>query len=245
MKDNFEFSVNKSRKMFWGVLFLLGAAAFIVSRLGFFEGVGSWSILFSIGLLAILVNGLAKRSFGSILFALAFLVIVNDELLNLEAITPWPVLGAALLGTLGLNLLFPGFRKKKGCKLIAGGEHTVGGAPVSGDKLYYQNTFGSAVKYVVGEISQVVLDNAFGSMEVYFSDAVLRERRADVKVETAFGKVTLYVPRGWNVIDKNIERAFSSVNSNHAGVRGENAQEANTLYVSGEVSFGVLEIQDI
>ena len=41
------------------------------------------------------------------LFSLAFLIIVNDELLGLEAITPWPVLGAALLGSLGLNLLFP------------------------------------------------------------------------------------------------------------------------------------------
>ena len=116
-EENYDLVITKkdrwrrTKKVFWGVLLLLGAVALLVNRMGFLEGFGFWSILFSAILVGTLVKGLAKRSFGEILFSLAFLVIVNDELLHLEAITPWPVLGAALLGTIGLNILFPRFGK--------------------------------------------------------------------------------------------------------------------------------------
>ena len=82
----------KTRNIFWGILFLLGALALLLGKLGF------------------LINGILRRSFGGILFSLAMLIIINDELLHMEAITPWPVLGAALLGTIGLHFLFPGRR---------------------------------------------------------------------------------------------------------------------------------------
>ena len=239
MKGKFEFKVNKGANVFWGIVFLLGAAAFLVSKLGILEGIGFWSILFTIGLTGIFINGLVKRSFGQMLFSLAFLVIVNDEFLKLEAITPWPVLGAALLGTIGLNLLFPRFNRRKSFKLIAGGEHRVGDT-VSGDGVYYENAFGSAVKYVVGEISQVRVDNAFGTMEVYFTDAVLKGHTARVYVDSAFGKVTLYVPRGWKVVD-NVTRAFGPVCSNYEN----DSQGENTLYISGDIAFGALMIHSV
>lgn len=236
MKGNFSFTVNKG----WGIFFLLGAAAFLASKLGFFEGIGFWSIFFTIGLVPILINSLVKRSWGGILFSLAFLVIVNDEFLNLEAITPWPVLGAALLGTVGLNLLFPRFHGQRNYKLIRGGEH-LPKTDISGDRISYENVFGSTVKYVVGEVSQVYLDNAFGSIEVYFSDAVLKDHVANVKVDSAFGRVVLYVPKGWQVIDNNVEAVFGGVDSDHEN----NSGGENILYITGDVCFGALLIRSV
>lgn len=237
MKGNFSFTVNKG----WGILFLLGAAAFLASKLGFFEGIGFWSILLSIVLVSILISNLVKRSWGGILFSLAFLVIVNDEFLNLEAITPWPVLGAALLGTVGLNLLFPKFnRHNTDFKLIRGGEY-LPKIDRSGDRISYENVFGSTVKYVVGEVSQVYLDNAFGSTEVYFTDAVLKDHAANVKIDSAFGRVVLYVPRGWQVIDNNAEVVFGGVDSDHEN----NSEGENILYITGEVCFGALVIRSV
>lgn len=240
MSGKFEFKVNKGGNVFWGIVFLLGAAAFLVSKLGILEGIGFWSILFTIGLTGIFINGLVKRSFGQMLFSLAFLVIVNDEFLKLEAITPWPVLGTALLGTIGLNLLFPKFGRKKSYKLIAGGEHRVGDT-VSGDSVFYENAFGSAVKYVVGEISRVEVDNAFGSMEVYFTDAVLKEHAASVNVDSAFGKVTLYIPRGWKVVN-NMTQAFGG--AGYSDYEND-SQGENTLYISGDIAFGALQIHSV
>lgn len=238
---------NRGNKIFWGVLFLLGAVAFLVNRLGFFgeiEGISFWSILFTIGLAAILISSLVKGSWGGILFSLAFIVIVNDELLGLEEITPWPVLGAAFLGTIGLNLLFPKFRRVKSYKIMAGGRHVMGDT-ISGDKVFYENAFGSAVKYVAGEIAQVNLDNAFGSMEVYFSDAVLKNHTAYVNVDSAFGKVTLYIPRGWRVVSNAATAFAGGIENNAEEGMGNPSSAEDILYLSGDVAFGVLDVQYI
>ena len=79
----------KRKNVFWGLLFLLGAFAVLAGRLGVFRGVGFWSVLFSIGLLGVLVNGIIHRSWGTILFSAAFLAIVNSSLLGIEKLVPW------------------------------------------------------------------------------------------------------------------------------------------------------------
>lgn len=245
MKGNF--SVKAGNRIFWGILFLLGAAAFLVSRLGLLdgvEGISFWSILFTIGLAAILINSLVKGSWGGILFSLAFMVIVNDKFLGLEEITPWPVLGAALLGTIGLHLLFPRFRRRKSYKILAGGEH-VKGDVITGDRVSYENAFGSAVKYVTGEIAQVNLDNSFGAMEVYFSDAILKDHTTHVTIDCAFGKVTLYVPRGWKVVNNTTAAFAGGIENNAERNEGDSLSAENILYLSGEVAFGALSIQYI
>ena len=99
--------------IFWGIMLVLGAVLLLAGRMGYLEGISYGSILLNVALAVFLIKGIFRRSFGTILFSLAFLVIINDELLHLEEITPWPVLGAALLGTIGLNLLFPGFKYGK------------------------------------------------------------------------------------------------------------------------------------
>lgn len=76
------------KKIFWGILFLLGAAALLIGGLGHLEGFSFWTILFSIALLGCLVDGILDRSFGQILFSLAIFIIINDDFLHLEAITP-------------------------------------------------------------------------------------------------------------------------------------------------------------
>ncbi len=99
------------KSVFWAIMLILLAAALLASRLGYLEGIGFWPILFSAIFVAFVINGIAKGKFGTILFSIAFLIILNDEALHLEAITPWPVLGAALLCTIALKMLFPGFSR--------------------------------------------------------------------------------------------------------------------------------------
>ena len=81
------------KKIFWGILFLLGAVALLLGGLGHLGSFNFWSILFSIALLGCLVDGILDRSFGQILFSLAFLVIIHDDFLHLEptfsAAPPW------------------------------------------------------------------------------------------------------------------------------------------------------------
>lgn len=229
----------KKGDVFWGILFLLGAVAFLVGKLGFLDGVSIRTILLSIGLFGILLNGLRERSFGQMLFAIAFLIIVNDELLHMEELTPWPVLGAAALATIGLNILFPGFKRKDSAFVNGGEGTTVSEERRMGTTLSYENAFGSSVKYVTGEISAVRLESSFGSTELYFTDAVLVDGAANVSVEVSFGKTVLYVPRDWRVVN-NVSRAFGS-----SGVENGEEGAGNVLYINGEVAFGTLLIERI
>lgn len=241
MKGKVSLKMQKGRNIFWGVLLILAAVAFIAGKLGFFEGIGVWTIVFSIALVGIFINGIVNRSFWEMLLAIAFLIIVNDELLHLEAITPWPVLGAALLMAAGLSLLFPGFQKKSGWSMEDDDweQMTVDEERREGAEIYLKTTFGSTVKYLTGEVESVNADCTFGSEEIYFSDAILPNAVATARVNVSFGKVVLHVPENWSVVD-NTSRAFAG-----GSETGGNGAAVNTLYVDGKVSFGTLVIHRI
>lgn len=244
MKYGYE--VKKYRRgggnVFWGIVLVVGALAMLMNRLGYFQqdGLSFWSVFFSVCLAAMILDGLKKRSFGEIVFGLAFLIIVNDKLLGLEAITPWPVLLAACAVTGGLNMLFPGFRRHRHV-FFRGGKNPAEGKTTEsreGDAVSYENTFGGTVKYITGEISTVNMSNSFGAMEVYFSDAVLKNSSAEVHISSSFGGVVLYIPSDWRVI-LNVESVFAGVEEEgHCNQAGE-----KVLYIDGQISFCGLEIK--
>ena len=63
----------RRKNVFWGIALLAGAAALLLSRLGFLGGIRFWPMMLSIALLAILIKeGIEKRSFQGLLFPLAF-----------------------------------------------------------------------------------------------------------------------------------------------------------------------------
>lgn len=242
--------------MFWGLLFLVGAVALIVGEMGYLEGVSFWTILMSVALAGVLVDGIFQRNFGMILFSLAFLLIVNDDWLGLEAITPWPVLGAALLGTIGLSILFP--NRKWNARRNGGSEGTRTGAETGADggsgegvrtdaettadgEVWFSNSLGESVKYLTGvEIRQVHLKNSFGSMLIYFDNAIPHDGAAEVFVQNSFGSMELFVPKEWKVL-LNVETAFG--NAEEKG--NYTPAEENTLRIQGNVSFGDLQIHHV
>lgn len=241
-------NMKQGRKIFWGLMFVLGGVALIVSKMGFLEGFNFWSIVFTIALLGILVDGLFHRSWGVALFSLAFLIIVNDELLGLESITPWPVLGAALLGTIGIRILFPGKwgisrnhkwdNKEWSFQMGTDGED---GQVLSGEYISIDNNFGESVKYLGGnEISQVKLENAFGCLRVYFDNVILKDGKANVYVDSSFGSVILYIPAEWKV-NTNLKIAFGDARESRQG----SVTSDNIIEIHGDVSFGDLKIQYI
>ena len=53
-----------------------------------------------------MIKSIFKRNFSGILFPIAFICIIFDDKLGITAITPWTVLIAAALGSLGLSMIF-------------------------------------------------------------------------------------------------------------------------------------------
>lgn len=230
--------VGGKKSIFWGIVLLLLAVALLARRLGYLEGIGFWPILFSAVLVMFLVKGIVRGNFGTILFSLAFLVIVNDELLHLEAITPWPVLGAALLGTMGLKMLFPGFGHRWQRYFYRDGRSDmIAQEDRNGGWISYENVFGTIVKYVSDDVEHVDMENVFGSLTVYFMDARLPGGFLNIDVDSVFGSIALYIPSSWKVA-VNMERVFSNTREN-----GKCDWDGmHTVYISGDIVFGELKI---
>ena len=254
------------KNIFWGLAFILAAVALVVKKLGYLQGIGIWSILFSVILVAVFIKGLIKRRWATILFSAAFFIIVNDELLQLEALTPWTVLGVALLGTIGLGMIFPKgavghrhFSHKKCPKHIANKitQH-VGSTSENfstktennwnesdevivaedGETIQQDVVFGSYVKYVNSQqLSHVNTDCVFGEMSIYLTEAALKNHRAHMSVDIVFGTTNIYVPAEWCVFT-GIDNVFGDVRISGTG----NPNSEDKLQINGDVVFGTLWI---
>ena len=97
----------KSSKVFWGVFLIAGAIFGLAAQMGFVQGVGGWAIFGTMLFAALFVKSVMNRGFYGMFFSLAFIAIIYSEQLGIQAITPWPLLGAAFCLGLGCKLLFP------------------------------------------------------------------------------------------------------------------------------------------
>lgn len=257
--------MKNGKKIFWGIMFLLGGVAVLVGSMGYLQGIGFWTILFSIVLIGILMDGVMNKRWGGILFPLAFLGILNSKWLGIEHLVPWPILGAALFGTIGLNILFPrgnflwkwstynkgfGHWHNRNKSYVHGIDeihlgHMGKNQEIVGDDgsetVKCEVSFGSEIKYINSrQLSNAYFECAFGSLAVYLDNAGLKDQQASIIVDSAFGGIELYVPKEWKVI-LDVSGAFGGTSEDgHCDPMGE-----NVLYVRGEVAFGGLEIHYI
>lgn len=238
------------KNIFWGVLLLLGAVAVLASSMGYLEGFNVGHIILTVILAAGVIEGVLNRSIGTILFSIAGIVIVNDELLGLEEITPWPVLCAAILGTIGLNMIFPESKRKGKHGHRHGGVYINKPTEMNeesvvinenGDEVNYETAFGEAVKYINStNLAVANLECNFGCLSAYFNEATLANGVAAVNVECNFGTVELYVPSTWTV-ENDGHAVFGTVEE-----KGRcNPDGQNILRLSGGAHFGCIEIHYI
>lgn len=96
----------KKERVFWGSILVLGAIALILNKLGYFAQINVFSALLAIALLGISIKSLFRLNYAGVLFPLAFICIIYDDQLGITAITPWTILLAALLGSIGLSMIF-------------------------------------------------------------------------------------------------------------------------------------------
>lgn len=227
--------------LFLGIFFVIGAVVLLVPKVKIVNillgGMSIGQILLTVFCASCLVKSIKGRSFGGVLFSIAFLVIVNARQLHLETITPFSVLGAAVLGTIGLNLLFPNVKRGHVAKVHDKRAKADGAFFRDGAGLSYENSLGESVKYVEGEFEEIHLRNSFGALQVFFADAQLKGGSARVTLKNSFGVTQLYVPSDWRVIVD----VKSTLGGYEESGRGNPCGE-NTLYVNGEVAFGELNV---
>ena len=67
----------KKNRIFWGVFFILGAIFILAAKLGFLQGMGIWSLIFTVFLAAIFIKSIFSISFFGMFVSLALLAIMG------------------------------------------------------------------------------------------------------------------------------------------------------------------------
>lgn len=248
-KERMRIMGNKFGNILWGVGMILAAILLLGNSMGMLDlgDVGFFSLIMTLFLVVILINGVRKVNFFEILFSLGFLGIIYDEALGIEEITPWPILGAALLCSIGLELIFGNVKKRVFGKNKSGfvnGCHSHHGHTTAfcDDKSQvYDNVvrcdvkFGSSAKYVNAQaFERAEIDCSFGDAKIYLTNAVLKTSQAEVHVNVSFGSATIYMPRTWRV-EKQVNVSMGDYKEK--GVQ-QLMEGGPVIYLSGKVSMG-------
>lgn len=236
------------KNYFWGIFLVLAAAYLIISRLGYLPAVGVFTIIATIVCIAAFVHSLLHLSFGGMLFPLAFIGILYDKQLGITAITPWTILAAALLGTIGLNLIFSKVKWKRKWKHHTWkhhGEHITGqndhfsdDENIEGENIYMKSSFSSLLRYVTSDnLLFAELEANFSGVKIYFDEAKVPSGNATLNLNVNFSGVELFVPQNWKVIN-HLDSSFVGVS-----VKGKTPSGgAVTLTLEGDSSFSGITI---
>lgn len=228
----------KKEKVFWGILFVLIGVFLIISKLGYFPNVNVISLLLTAFLVAVIVKSLVRLNFAGVLFPIAFICIIYDKQLGITNITPWTVLIAALLGSIGLSLIFHKHTKCVNFKFDSE-DYKFEKIDVEDEShVKVKNSFASSIKYInTDNFEQADFNCSFGAMKVYFDKAIMSNDNAIVRINASFSGIELYIPKTWNVEDKT-NVVLGSVNEKNRN----NQVTTNTLTLVGDIKFSGVEI---
>ena len=234
------------KNSFLGVFLVLGAAYLIISQLGYLPAVSVFTVITTIACIAAFVHSLLHLSFGGMLFPLAFLGILYDKQLGITAITPWTILLAALLGTIGLNLIFS--RKKWEVKWkhknksimnkIDKNVNPDSSESIHGEYVYMKSSFGSLIRYVTSDnLRYAELEANFSGVKIYFDNASVPSGNATLQVDINFSGVELFIPDSWKIVN-HLDCTVAGLSE-----KGKTPSEDHvTLTLEGESTFSGITV---
>lgn len=236
----------KHKSVFWGIFLLAAAIFIIIAQTVTFVAVGFWSIVATVLLVAIFIASLADLNFFGIFVSAALLYEIFQGPFHLLGINVWILLLAAVLAASGCHVIFhPHWHNwnhqwQNGC---GGDVCNVSSENLEGEQVFSQNSFSESCKYLHSDnLKSAKFAASFGKMDVYFDQVNLDPAGAVVDVSSSFGKMTLYLPSGWRVVN-NVHASFGAVTNNMRP--GPLAPDAPVLTIRGSASFGELEIRSI
>lgn len=227
----------KRHRIFGGITLIILAVILIISKLGYLNDFGIWSLIFTIFLICVIIKSIYPINFGGILFPIAFLCIIYDKQLNIEELTPWTVLIVAALGTIGLSMIFHGKEHHRNYKRIDNNKFEVIDSEDESN-VVQKTSLSATTKYINSEnFKQADFDCTIGAMEIYFDKANVKEGKAIVRINAYCAGINLYVPKKWS-IENHLEVFIG-------GVDQKNTNEpdgSTTLVLIGNIKLSGVEI---
>ncbi len=240
------------RDILWGLVFVAVGVFIVFVALGYIQNIGASKIVFTAIFAGIMVTSIPYLNFGGIFFSAAALCIIYEDIWHIEKLTPWPVLGIALLMTIGFSLIFSPLKNRNrsyGFSFGKRGEdeddvHTAHYNKETinngvNNTVECRNRMASAIKYVkLDDLERAVLSNSFGEMKIYFDGSLIPSGHAELEVDNSFGEMSIFLPADWRVDFKNGVFAAEITEENRPSLN-ENSPE---VVLTGNVRFGELRI---
>ena len=187
-----------------GIFLIVIAVLMVVSKLGLLQNLPVFKILFTVILGIIAIKGIFNFKFAEIFIPLALIGCIFDRELGITAITPWILIIASILISIGLDMIFK-----------------------------------TTNKYVNSDsFKRAKIKNKFASCNVYFDNAFIAGKSADIYVNNSFGETTLHFPSDWKLNVKK-SNAFGNLTVNG---NSNMSDDAKIINVYAENSFGTVVI---
>lgn len=229
----------KKKNILWGSLLILTAIFIFVNKLGYFEEISLIKIIFTAILIGLMVTSIIHVNFAGILFPAAFICIMFEEEWRITQLTPWPVLAIALLGSIGLSMIFKNYHIPL-CHYDRSKNDGFNEVIEESDSNFVDCfvSFGSSIKYINSDnFERANIKCSFGAMKVYFDNANIISDKADIFLDVSFSGVELYIPKTWNVI-KQSNTTFGAVEEKNRKLDLNGPK----VTLRGTVSFSGVEI---
>lgn len=226
----------------WGAFFIFAGAMLILNQTDLLKGIGFWSLLLTLLLVPIFVQGIVHRNFPEILFPIAFWAIIYANPLGIQKFTPYPVLGCALFLSFGLSIIFP--NKKFAHKYYKGERMDNSDNWISesldGECIKISTRFSGATKYVNSQdFKSCEINCSFGGMKVYFDNAVMQGNESRIMIYSDFSGVELFIPKDWTA-DIAVDCRLGGVDEK-GNIGAE--KSGKIVHIGGNISFAGLTIR--
>lgn len=223
----------KKKDISLALILILIAVYLIVSRLDIMPKIPIFTILFTVLFVYWAFRGFMRRHFFEGVVSLAIVGCINDDLLGIEAITPWTLMAAAVLIGIALDMIFRNKNVYSTNAKYGSTGHVENG--VDGENVRIENTFGEVSKYVNSDrFREAKIENSFGTCNVFFNNTILGGNTAVIRAENSFGSTNIYLPSTWRV-NVTQDTAFAGIKfSGH----GSDAQDAPCIDLKLDCSFG-------
>ncbi len=208
--------MNRRNNWFWGLFFLIAAAAMLLNPfLSLFWNISLFQVIFTVLMICLVVRNIPRRNFFGMLIPVALIYMtLRDSLFWYIPISGGSVLGAAVFASLGLTFMFgrrghddyhDGYH---GASWFHPGPDPDGGfyektENMSGNTVSGKVTMGADTKYIHSDCLECGLFSCtMGSLKIYLDQAVLVPGGTVFTIDVTLGEVELYVPREWYVEDQ-------------------------------------------
>lgn len=229
----------KHNNWFWGVFFVLAAAFVIVGAVTGFAQIGFWSILGAVLLAAVFIQSLIHLNYFGVFMSLALAYWIFQAPLQLFIISPWLLILAAILLSIGFHIIFRKHSKHEYVKRHDKDDYNTV-EEIDDNNPFVKVSFGASSKYLHAEAlkgGQFYCN--MGALEVYFDQVQIDPNGAEIYVDCSLGSINLYFPKTWRVVNKLHGSLGSVSEDSHRSVP---SQDAPPIVVTGNVSLGAIEI---